>query len=213
MKALPPASSRIKVLVADDHVTVREGLAAIIGRQADMEVVGEAVNGLEAVEVWKKARPDVALVDLRMPVLDGTEAIRRIRALDPGAKVIVLTTFETDNDILNSIKAGAKAYLLKDTGREEILDTLRRVHRGETCLSPGMIGRIAEGFSGPHLTDRETEVLKLLAEGCSNKEMAGRLFISETTVKSHLRSIFGKFGVLSRTEAVAVASRRGLIQI
>jgi two-component system NarL family response regulator len=204
--------SAIRVLIADDHVTVREGLAAIIGRQPDMEVAGEAANGLAAVDLWRERRPDVTLMDLRMPVMDGAVAIGEIRRLAPSARIIVLTTFDTDNDISRAIRAGAKGYLLKDAMREDLLDCIRRVYSGETCIPPALVAKLAAGMSTEPLTARELDVLKMLAAGKSNKEIALRLSITETTVKSHLRRIFTKLGVLSRTEAVTVASRRGLVQ-
>jgi len=204
--------SAIRVLIADDHVTVREGLAAIIGRQPDMIVAGEAATGQAAVDLWRERRPDVTLMDLRMPVMDGAVAIGEIRRLDPSARIIVLTTFDTDTDISRAIRAGAKGYMLKDAEREELLDCIRRVHGGEICIPPGLVAKLAAGMSSESLTARELEVLKMLAAGKSNKEIALRLSITETTVKSHLRSIFTKLGVLSRTEAVTVAGRRGLVQ-
>jgi DNA-binding NarL/FixJ family response regulator len=203
----------IRVLIADDHVTVREGLAAIIGRQADMAVAGEAASGRDAVNLWQQCRPDVTLIDLRMPVMDGVIAIGEIRRLDPAARIIVLTTFDTDNDIARAIKAGAKGYLLKDTQREELLDSIRRVHAGETCIPPAVVAKLAASMRSETLSARELEVLTLLARGRSNKEIALELHISETTVKSHLRSLFAKLDVLSRTEAITVASRRGLVQL
>jgi len=204
--------SAIRVLIADDHVTVREGLAAIIGRQPDMEVAGEAANGLAAVNLWRERRPDVTLMDLRMPVMDGAVAIGEIRRIEPSARIIVLTTFDTDNDISRAIRAGAKGYLLKDAQREDLLDCIRRVYSGETCIPPALVAKLAAGMSTESLTARELDVVKMLAAGKSNKEIALRLSITETTVKSHLRKIFTKLGVLSRTEAVTVASRRGLVQ-
>jgi two-component system NarL family response regulator len=207
------SADKIRVLVADDHVTVREGLAAIIGRQPDMTVVGEAAHGRDAVEVWRKHHPDVALLDLRMPVLDGVGAIEEIRQQDASARVIVLTTFDTDADISRAIKAGAKGYLLKDAQREDLLECIRKVHAGETSIPPALVAKLAAGMSNETLTGRELEVLSLLSRGKSNKEIGVNLYISETTVKSHLRSIFSKLNVLSRTEAIAAASRRGLVQI
>ncbi len=192
---------------------MREGLAAIVGRQVDMMVVGEAANGRDAVDLWRKHRPDVVLLDLRMPVLDGVGAIDEIRRQDPLARVIVLTTFDTDNEISGAIKAGAKGYLLKDAQREELLDSIRKVHAGDTCIPPSLVAKLAAGMSNEPLTGRELEVLALLARGKSNKEIGKNLYISETTVKSHLRSIFTKLNVLSRTAAITVASRRGLIQL
>jgi two-component system NarL family response regulator len=204
---------RISVLIADDHVTVREGLAAIIGRQPDMVVAGEAAHGRDAVELWRKHHPDVALLDLRMPVLDGVGAIEEIRRQDALARVIVLTTFDTDADISRAIKAGAKGYLLKDAPREELVECIRRVHSGETSIPPALVAKLAAGISSEALTGRELEVLTLVSRGRSNKEIGVNLYISETTVKSHLRSIFSKLNVLSRTEAIAAGSRRGLIQL
>lgn len=207
------SADRIRVLIADDHVMVREGLAAIIGRQPDMMVAGEAAHGREAVDLWRAHHPDVALLDLRMPVLDGVGAIEEIRQQDALARVIVLTTFDTDTDISRAIKAGAKGYLLKDAQREDLLECIRRVHAGETSIAPALVAKLAAGMSNEALTGRELEVLTLLSCGRSNKDIAVNLYISETTVKSHLRSIFSKLNVLSRTEAIAAASRRGLVQI
>ena len=219
MSAGPQAESRatepkkIRVLIADDHVTVLEGLAAIIARQPDMMVAAEAADGQEAVELWIKHQPDVTLLDLRMPKLDGVSAIERIRKQDASARVIVLTTYETDTEILRAIKAGTKAYLSKDSRREELLDCIRRVNQGETCIPASLVEKVAAGLCSESLTGRELNVLELLARGKSNKEIGVNLYISETTVKSHLRSIFRKLNVLSRTEAITVASRRGLIRL
>ena len=204
---------KIRVLIADDHVTVLEGLAAIIARQPDMMVAAEAADGQEAVELWIKHQPDVTLLDLRMPKLDGVSAIERIRKQDASARVIVLTTYETDTEILRAIKAGTKAYLSKDSRREELLDCIRRVNQGETCIPASLVEKVAVGLCSESLTGRELNVLELLARGKSNKEIGVSLYISETTVKSHLRSIFRKLNVLSRTEAITVASRRGLIRL
>lgn len=209
---LPPPP-RIRVLIADDHVTVLEGLAAIIGRQPDMTVVAEAANGREAVDLWLEHRPDVGLLDLRMPELDGVGALEFIRSRHANARVIVLTTYDTDQEIQRAIKAGARAYLLKDTRREELLDCIRRVHRGETCIPAPLVAKLAASMSNESLTGRELNVLELLAKGWSNKEIGANLCISETTVKSHLRSIFAKLNVLSRTEALTIANKRGLIRL
>jgi len=206
-------TDKIRVLIADDHVTVREGLVAMIGRQPDMTVVGAAANGREAVELWQKHRPDVVLLDLRMPMLDGVGAIDEIHRQEAAARVIVLTTFDTDNEISQAIKAGAKGYLLKDAPREELLECIRKVHAGEMWIPPLLVAKLAAGMSSEALTGREVDVLTLLARGKSNKEIGANLYISETTVKTHLRSIFAKLNVLSRTEAITAASRRGLVQI
>jgi len=212
VKSSTVETDKIRVLIADDHVTVLEGLAAIIGRQPDMMVVAEAADGQEAVDLWTEHHPDVTLLDLRMPTLDGVGVIENIRKQDASARVIVLTTYDSDTEILRAIKAGTKAYLLKDARREELLDCIRRVNRGETCIPASLAEKLAAGLSSESLTGRELNVLELLAQGKSNKEIGVNLYISETTVKSHLRSIFRKLNVLSRTEAITVASRRGLIR-
>jgi len=206
-------SDKIRVLIADDHVTVTAGLATIIGMQPDMVVIAEGANGRQAVELWRKHRPDVALLDLRMPVLDGVGAITEIHQEDASAKVIVLTTYNTDNEIYRAVKAGAKGYLLKDAPRGELLDCIRRVSRGETSIPAPLLEKLAASMSSEALTGRELDVLSLLARGKSNKEIGANLYISETTVKAHLRSIFSKLNVLSRTEAIAAASHRGLVQL
>ena len=204
---------RIRILIADDHSVVREGLVSLIKRKSDMVVVAEASNGREAVDLWKKHRPDITLLDLRMPELDGVGAIKEIRELDETAHVIVLTTFDGDEDIYRAIKAGAKAYLLKDTARDALVDCIRRAHAGETYLPPPLAAKLAERVSGEALSVREIEVLRRIAAGKSNKEIGAELFISEGTVKSHVKSIFAKLDVVSRTEAVATATRRGWIQL
>jgi two-component system NarL family response regulator len=206
-------ANNIRVLIADDHSILLEGLVAIIGSQADMTVVAKASNGREALELWRTHRPDVTLLDLRMPKMDGVAVIKEIRERDASARVIVLTTYDTDEDLCRAIRAGAKGYLLKDVRREELLDCIRRVHTGETRIPPVLTAKLAAGMSSEPLTGRELEVLTMLARGKTNKEVGLNLYISETTVKAHLRSIFTKLNVLSRTEAIAVATRRGLIQL
>jgi DNA-binding NarL/FixJ family response regulator len=208
-----PKKLRIRVLIADDHSVVREGLVSLISHKADMTVVGEAANGREAVELWKEHRPDVTLLDLRMPELDGVGTIKEIRASDEKARIVVLTTFDGDEDIYRAIQAGAKGYLLKDAPREALMDCIRRVHAGETCVPVYLAAKLAERVSGKTVSEREIDVLKLLAQGRSNKEIGSALFISEGTVKSHVKGIFAKLNVISRTEAVANATRRGLIQL
>ena len=202
-----------RVLIADDHVTVREGLAAIIGRQPDMTIVAQAANGREAVDLWQQHQPDVVLLDLRMPMLDGVGAINEIRERCPDARIVVLTTFDSDHELLRAIKAGAKGYLLKDAQREELLECIRKVHAGGTYIQSSLTDKLAAVVSSKELTERELHVLRLLALGKSNRQIGADLYISETTVKSHLRSIFTKLNVLSRTEAIAVASRLGLVQL
>jgi DNA-binding NarL/FixJ family response regulator len=204
---------RIRILIADDHSVVREGLVSLVKRKSNMSVVAEASNGREAVELWKEHHPDVTLLDLRMPELDGVGAIKEIRELDENAHIIVLTTYDGDEDIYRAIKAGAKAYLLKDTARDALVETVRRVYAGETYLPPTVAAKLAGRVSGEALTPREIEVLQRMAVGKSNKEIGAELFISEGTVKTHIKSVFSKLDVVSRTEAVATATRRGLIQL
>ena len=214
-KKQPPNAhkGKIRVLIADDHITVLEGLAAIIDRQPDMTVVAEAANGREAVDQWRQQCPDVALVDLRMPLLDGVAVIEEIRRTHESARIILLTTFDTDTDISKAIKAGAKGYLLKDSPRDELLMCIRKVHSGETSIPPALVTKLAADLGRAVLTRRELEVLSWLASGKSNKEISASLYITETTVKTHLRSIFAKLNVLGRTEAVIAASRRGLVRL
>jgi len=213
MRSVGSLVEKIRVLIADDHTTVLAGLASIINLQPDMLVVAEAINGREAVDLWRKHSPDVILLDLRMPILDGVGALHEIRRQDAAVRVIVLTTFDTDNEIYQAVKAGAKGYLLKDTRREELLACIRQVNAGETCIPPALVQKLAAGLSSAVLSDRELEVLTLVAHGQSNKEIGVNLCISEFTVKGHLRNIFTKLNVLSRTEAITAASRRGLVQL
>jgi DNA-binding NarL/FixJ family response regulator len=207
------AKKAIRVLVADDHTVVRDGLVAIIKQEKDMDVVAETGDGHKAVELWKKHRPDVTLMDLRMPELDGVNAIYEIRAAEPNARVIVLTTFDGDEDIYRGMRAGAKSYLLKDVRREELFQCIREVHAGRTFVPPAIAAKLAERLPGEGLSPRESEVLKLLAEGKPNKLIGAALDISEVTVKSHVQAVFKKLNVLSRTEAIAVANRRGLLRL
>jgi DNA-binding NarL/FixJ family response regulator len=206
-------AERIRVLIADDHTTFLAGLTSIIDMERDMIVVAQATNGRQAADQWRKHRPGVTLLDLRMPVLDGVGVIDEIRREDVSARIVILTTYDSDNDIYRAIKAGAKGYLLKDARREELVDCIRKVNGGETCIPPALMQKLVTGISSEPLTDRETEVLQLLAAGRSNKEIGGKLSISEFTVKGHLRNIFTKLNVLSRTEAISAATRRGLVQI
>lgn len=203
----------IRVIIADDHAVVRDGLAAMIGKWSDISVVAEAENGRDAVDQWKRHRPDVALLDLRMPVLDGVGAIEEMRAIDSTARVILLTTFDGEEDVYRGLRAGAKAYLLKDAPREDILSCIRRVYNGETVVPSFVAAKLAGRISAVELTDRELVVLRAVATGQSNKDIGRSLFISEATVKAHLKSVFAKLDVLSRTEAVAVALRRGMIRL
>jgi two-component system NarL family response regulator len=206
-------AKKIEVLIADDHCTFLAGLTSIIDMEDDMCVVAHATDGRNAAELWRKHRPNVTLLDLRMPLLDGVGVIDEIRREDPSAQIVILTTYDSDNDICRAIKAGAKGYLLKDARREELLDCIRKVYRGETCVPQALVQKLVEGINSQPLTDREAEVLQLVADGKSNKEIGTKLYISEFTVKGHLRSIFTKLKVLSRTEAIHAAARRGLVRL
>ena len=209
----PAALRRARVLVVDDHALVRTGVANIISQEPDLQVVAEAANGLEAVEAFTRLRPDVTLLDLRMPVMEGVEAVRQIRAIDPAARVIVLTTYDTDEDITRALKAGAKAYILKDIAAAALVACIHDVLAGKTYLAPSAAAKLAERVTQVQLTPRELAALRSLADGRSNKEIAAALDISERTVKTHLAHLFEKLGVTSRTEAIKVASRRGLVRL
>ena len=207
------ALSKIRILIADDHLVVREGLVAILNRQSDMTVVGEAGNGREALEQWRNHRPDVTLMDLRMPEMSGVEAIIAIREEDDKASVIILTTYDSDEDVYRGMRAGAKAYLLKDAHREELLNCIRAVYAGKTVVSPGVASKLASRLREEQLTPRELEILTLVGQGLSNKLIARALDITEGTVKTHVKNVLEKLDATSRTEALAVAARRGLITL
>lgn len=211
----------IRILVADDHPIVREGLIAILNTQPDFEVVGEAATGPQTVEQVAALRPDVVLLDLEMPEIDGVEALRQMRQLRPDTRVIVFTAFDTDERILGAVRAGARGYLLKGAPREEIFRAIRVVHAGESLLQPIVASKLLRQVSqeqsalpGPEtLTPRELEVLRLLARGLENKEIAAELVIAERTVKFHVSSIQGKLGAGNRTEAVVIAAKQGLVKL
>jgi DNA-binding NarL/FixJ family response regulator len=203
----------IKVLTVDDHPLLREGIAAVLGNQADLVVVGEASNGYEAVERCRALTPDIVLVDLEMPEMSGIEAIVAIRAALPQTRVIVLTAHGSDAHVLRALNAGAAGYLLKDGVRKELVDTIRRVHAGHRGISPAVAQRIVEHQADDALTERELDVLMTVAAGNSNKIVAGKLSISEETVKSHVRSILSKLRANDRTHAVTIAVKRGLINL
>ncbi|CAN5867619.1 response regulator transcription factor [soil metagenome] len=207
------ALSEIRILIADDHLVVREGLVAILNRQSDMTVVGEAGNGHEALEQWRTHRPDVTLMDLRMPEMSGVEAIIAIREEDDKASVIILTTYDSDEDVYRGMRAGAKAYLLKDAHREELLNCIRAVYAGKTVVSPGVAAKLASRLREEQLTPRELDILTLVGQGLSNKLIARALDITEGTVKTHVKNVLEKLDATSRTEALAVAARRGLITL
>ncbi len=202
----------IRVLIAEDQSLVRRGLVAIVNMEEGALVIGEAADGAEAVELWRSLKPDVVLMDLRMPETDGLDAIRLIRAEDPKAAIIILTTYDHDEDVYAGLRAGARAYLLKDVQPEELFKCIRAVHRGETYLQSKIAAKLALRVQEEALTDREVQILGLLAEGKSNKGIAQALFISESTVKTHLKSLFTKLDATSRAEAIAFAARRGLVR-
>lgn len=206
-------SRKVRVLIADDHEVVREGLVAILSKQSDLIVVAEAADGREAVEQWRKHRPDVTLMDLRMPEMSGVAAIDAIRTEDTAASIIVLTTYDSDEDVYCAMRAGARAYLLKDARREELLDCIRSVCHGKAFVSPEIGAKLASRLAEEELTNREREILVLISEGRSNKVIANALGISEGTVKTHVKNILQKLDATSRTEAVAIAVRRGLISL
>ncbi len=208
----------IRVLVADDHLIIRQGLRLILETEADFDLVGEASDGVEAIRLCAELRPDVVLMDLRMPGMDGLTAIERLHLEQPQIAVVILTTFNEDDLMMRGLRAGAKGYLLKDTDRETLFNSIRAAVRGEMLLKPEIMAKVLSKWSGPgapavesDLTDRELEVLHGVAQGERSKEIAARLGISERTIKAHLASIYNKLGVDSRAAAIAVAARRGLI--
>jgi DNA-binding NarL/FixJ family response regulator len=204
---------KIRVLIADDHPMLREGVAAVIQLQSDMELVGEAENGAAAIECFRRLRPDVTLMDLQMPELNGVEAIKAIRAEFPKARIVVLTTYAGDAQALRALKAGAAGYLLKSSLRKDLLETIRNVHLDRRHLQPEVANEIAVHAVDESLTDREVRVLQLIATGRSNKQVAWDLSVSEETVKAHLKNIFEKLDVADRTHAVTVAAKRGIIEL
>lgn len=207
------APTRMRVLVVDDHALLRTGVANIINQEADLEVVAEAADGEAAVIAYQQHRPDVTLMDLRMPGMEGVEAVRRIRQFDPQARVVVLTTYDADEDIARALEAGAKAYILKDIAADALVTCIRQVLEGRTYLAPAAAAKLAERVTQVQLTPRELTALRLMADGQSNKEIAQSLGISERTVKTHIGHLFEKLGVTSRTEAMRVATRRGLVRL
>jgi DNA-binding NarL/FixJ family response regulator len=201
----------IRVLVVEDHNVVRQGLVALLNLVDGIEVAGEAADGAEAVEQYRKHHPDVTLIDLRLPKLSGVEVIRQIRAKTPLARFVVLTTYDGDEDIYRALKVGAKAYLLKGMTTEELITTIREVHAGRSHIPPAIAERLAERMGTEDLTPREAEVLEQIVAGKSNKEIATALEISEATVKTHINTLLSKLGVTDRTQAATAAIRRGIV--
>ena len=211
----------IKIVIADDHPIVREGLTTVLGMEEDLEVVGQAANGVEAVSLARDLCPDVILMDLQMPEMAGVQAIREIKTQSPEIGIIILTTYDTDDYIFTGIEAGARGYLLKDSPPAQVLEAIRAVHRGDSLIQPSVATRVLDRVSQQAhgtateqvLSTRETEVLQLISTGAANKEIAAQLLIGESTVKTHVIHILNKLGVKGRTEAAVEAARRGIIKL
>jgi two-component system NarL family response regulator len=206
-------NNKINILVVDDQAVVRQGFVALINTVADMEVIAEGINGQQAIDLYRQHKPSVTLIDLRMPVLGGVEAITAIRREFPDARLIVLTTYDGDEDIYRSLQAGARGYLLKDVFFEELEAAIRNVHMGARHIPAAIAERLVERMAGSDLTAREMEVLELIVQGQSNKEIGVSLNISEATVKSHINNILSKLGVTDRTQAATTALQRGLVHL
>lgn len=203
----------IRILIVEDHQVVRQGLVALLKTMPDVEVVGEASDGKQAVEAFSSLQPDITIMDLRLPQMGGVDAIAAIRGQHSTARIIVLTTFDGDEDIYRALQAGARGYLLKDMSGDDLLDAIRSVHAGKTRIPPAVAERLADRVGSPELTGRELEVLSLIVAGKSNKEIGSSLFISEATVKTHINNLLGKLGVTDRTQAATTAIQRGLVHM
>jgi DNA-binding NarL/FixJ family response regulator len=203
----------IRILTVDDHPLLREGIAALVKAEPDLEIIAEASNGEEAVQQFRRHRPDVTLMDIQMPTLNGIEAISRIRNEFPGAKIIVLSTYSGDVQVLQAIKAGARGYIVKGHVHRELLNAVRSVHAGHKRIPPEIAAELAEHAADDSLSSREIDVLRLVAAGNANKQIADKLSIEETTVKSHISSILSKLGANDRTHAVTIGLQRGIIEL
>jgi DNA-binding NarL/FixJ family response regulator len=207
------SDNKIRIVVIDDQAVVRQGFVSLINTVADMEVIAEGTNGQQAIDLYREHKPDIMLIDLRMPVLSGVEAIAAIRREFPPARIIVLTTYDGDEDIYRSLQAGAQGYLLKDVFFEDLEEAIRKVHAGSRRIPSIVAERLAERMSGSDLTGRELEVLQQIVAGKSNKEIGTHLGISEATVKSHVNNILSKLGVSDRTQAATTALQRGIVHL
>jgi len=203
----------IRILTVDDHPLLRKGIAALVNAEADMKLVAEASNGEEAIEAFRSQRPDVTLMDIQMPTVDGLEAIDRIRAEFPDARIIVLTTYTGDIQVLRALRAGARAYILKGHVHKELLETIRAVHAGQKRIPPDIASELADHATDDELTEREIDVLRLIGLGNGNKQIADQLTIGEATVKSHVTNILSKLGANDRAHAVTIGLKRGIIEL
>ena len=203
----------IRILIVDDHPLLLEGISLVVDHEADMQLVGSAATGREAVEMYEKLRPGLVLMDLRLPDMSGIDAMVAIRAKSPTAKVVILTTFEGDAEVNRALTAGAAGYLLKTMPRKQIVESMRAIHAGRRRIDPGVAANLAEHMGQEVLSQREVEILKQVAEGSRNKEIAAQLALSEETIKSHMKNILEKLGAADRTQAVSIAVRRGIMQL
>jgi DNA-binding NarL/FixJ family response regulator len=205
--------SLIRIFTVDDHPLLRKGIAALVNAEPDMKLIAEASNGKEAIEKFRQHRPDITLMDLQMPDLNGTEAISRIQSEFPSARIVVLTTYKGDDQVLRALRAGARAYILKGHVHRELLETIRAVHAGQKRIPPDIAAQLAEHVADDALSSREIDVLRLIAAGNSNKLIADQLSIGEATVKSHVTNILSKLGANDRTHAVTIGLKRGIIEL